>query len=191
MNLYDFRWNPSRRHLKSIVSRRCSRSRWWWWSSEHGCVDRPAAVHCRFHGSVVACLGLVILSVSADEAHPKTPSPDLVIRVTGGIFNPAVSTALLLIDAIGPVRWALCCFAQVCGRLSCHRRRIEIPADDWCHRCIRCAIGTSSWTSRSQYDSGSWREQDSSCVHRDVPYRCCTYAIPSNFGTNLRHPLYT
>lgn len=33
--------------------------------------------------------------------------------VTGGIFNPAVSTALFIIGAIGPVRWALCCIAQV------------------------------------------------------------------------------
>jgi len=36
-------------------------------------------------------------------------------RVTGGMFNPAISTALLLIGAIGPVRWALCCFAQLAG----------------------------------------------------------------------------
>ncbi|CAE6421798.1 unnamed protein product [Rhizoctonia solani] len=36
-------------------------------------------------------------------------------RVTGGVFNPAVSTALLLIGAIGPVRWALYCIAQMVG----------------------------------------------------------------------------
>ncbi|KDN39551.1 hypothetical protein RSAG8_08707, partial [Rhizoctonia solani AG-8 WAC10335] len=36
-------------------------------------------------------------------------------RVTGGVFNPAVSTALLLIGAIGPVRWALYCIAQLVG----------------------------------------------------------------------------
>ncbi|CAE6521950.1 unnamed protein product [Rhizoctonia solani] len=36
-------------------------------------------------------------------------------RVTGGVFNPAVSTALLLIGVIGPVRWALYCIAQLVG----------------------------------------------------------------------------
>jgi len=36
-------------------------------------------------------------------------------RVTGGVFNPAVSTALLLIGAIGPVRFVLYCIAQMVG----------------------------------------------------------------------------
>jgi len=36
-------------------------------------------------------------------------------RVTGGVFNPAVSTALLLIGAIGPVRFVLYCLAQMVG----------------------------------------------------------------------------
>jgi aquaporin related protein len=35
--------------------------------------------------------------------------------VTGGVFNPAVSTALLLIGAIGPVRFVLYCIAQMVG----------------------------------------------------------------------------
>ncbi|KAF8679570.1 Major intrinsic protein [Rhizoctonia solani] len=36
-------------------------------------------------------------------------------RVTGGVFNPAVATSLLLIGAIGPVRWVLYCLAQLIG----------------------------------------------------------------------------
>jgi len=36
-------------------------------------------------------------------------------RVTGGVFNPAVSTALLLIGTIGPVRFVLYCIAQLAG----------------------------------------------------------------------------
>ena len=36
-------------------------------------------------------------------------------RVTGGVFNPAVSTALLLVGAIGPVRFVLYCLAQMIG----------------------------------------------------------------------------
>lgn len=42
----------------------------------------------------------------------------LFYRVTGGIFNPNVTTALLLTGAIGPVRWALCCAAQMVGAIA-------------------------------------------------------------------------
>ncbi|KAG8998806.1 hypothetical protein FRB94_006654 [Tulasnella sp. JGI-2019a] len=42
----------------------------------------------------------------------------LFYRVTGGVFNPAVSTALLLIGAIGPIRWALYCAAQLAGGIA-------------------------------------------------------------------------
>ncbi|KAG8966472.1 Aquaporin-4 [Tulasnella sp. 419] len=36
-------------------------------------------------------------------------------RVTGGLFNPNITTALFLIGAIGPLRWMLCCVAQLIG----------------------------------------------------------------------------
>ncbi|KAF8577880.1 aquaporin-like protein [Ramaria rubella] len=39
----------------------------------------------------------------------------LFFRVTGGLFNPAVSTSLLLIGAIGPIRFVLYCIAQLVG----------------------------------------------------------------------------
>jgi len=39
----------------------------------------------------------------------------LFYRVTGGLFNPAVSTSLLFIGAIGPVRFVLYCIAQLAG----------------------------------------------------------------------------
>jgi len=42
----------------------------------------------------------------------------LFYRVTGGMFNPAASTALLLIGAIKPVRWALCCASQLAGGIA-------------------------------------------------------------------------
>ncbi|KAG8701796.1 hypothetical protein FRC09_005128 [Ceratobasidium sp. 395] len=41
----------------------------------------------------------------------------LFFRVTGGVFNPAISTALLLVGAIGPVRWVLYCIAQMLGAI--------------------------------------------------------------------------
>jgi len=39
----------------------------------------------------------------------------LFYRATGGVFNPAVSTALLLAGVIGPVRFVLYCIAQLLG----------------------------------------------------------------------------
>lgn len=59
-----------------------------------------------------------LLYISASMGLSLLISVWLFYRVTGGIFNPAVSTALLLIGAIGPVRWALCCFAQMIGAIA-------------------------------------------------------------------------
>ncbi|KAG8697295.1 Aquaporin-4 [Ceratobasidium sp. 394] len=42
----------------------------------------------------------------------------LFFRVTGGVFNPSISTALLLVGAIGPVRWLLYCVAQMVGAIA-------------------------------------------------------------------------
>ncbi|KDQ16676.1 hypothetical protein BOTBODRAFT_237579 [Botryobasidium botryosum FD-172 SS1] len=41
----------------------------------------------------------------------------LFYRVTGGVFNPAVSTSLLLVGAIGPLRFVLYCIAQLVGAI--------------------------------------------------------------------------
>ncbi|QRV77103.1 aquaporin, Major intrinsic protein family [Ceratobasidium sp. AG-Ba] len=42
----------------------------------------------------------------------------LFFRVRGGLFNPNVTTALLLTGSIGPVRWALYCIAQMIGGIA-------------------------------------------------------------------------
>ena len=39
-------------------------------------------------------------------------------RATGGLFNPDVSLALLLVGAIGPVRFILYCLAQLTGAIA-------------------------------------------------------------------------
>ncbi|KZO98900.1 aquaporin-like protein [Calocera viscosa TUFC12733] len=41
----------------------------------------------------------------------------LFYRVTGGVFNPAISTALLLVGTISPVRFVLYCLAQLVGAI--------------------------------------------------------------------------
>ena len=42
----------------------------------------------------------------------------LFFRVTGGLFNPDVSLALLLTGIIGPVRFVLYCIAQLTGGIA-------------------------------------------------------------------------
>ncbi|CEL63037.1 Aquaporin-1 OS=Saccharomyces cerevisiae (strain Lalvin EC1118 / Prise de mousse) GN=AQY1 PE=2 SV=1 [Rhizoctonia solani AG-1 IB] len=56
-----------------------------------------------------------LLYISASMGLSLLVSVWFFYRVTGGVFNPAVSTALLLIGAIGPVRWVLYCLAQLVG----------------------------------------------------------------------------
>jgi len=41
----------------------------------------------------------------------------LFYRATGGLFNPNITTSLWIVGVIGPVRWALCCFAQMIGAI--------------------------------------------------------------------------
>lgn len=42
----------------------------------------------------------------------------MFFRVTGGLFNPNVSTALVLTGVIGPVRYVLFCVAQLVGGIA-------------------------------------------------------------------------
>jgi len=42
----------------------------------------------------------------------------LFFRVTGGLFNPNISLALLLIGALAPVRFVLYCIAQLLGAIA-------------------------------------------------------------------------
>ena len=42
----------------------------------------------------------------------------LFFRVTGGLFNPNISLALLLVGALAPVRFVLYCIAQLLGAIA-------------------------------------------------------------------------
>lgn len=59
-----------------------------------------------------------LLYISVSMGLSLLVSAWLFYRVTGGIFNPAVTTALWLVGAIGPVRWVLCCIAQMVGAIA-------------------------------------------------------------------------
>ncbi|KDR84652.1 hypothetical protein GALMADRAFT_262789 [Galerina marginata CBS 339.88] len=56
---------------------------------------------------VATCMGMSLL-VSAW----------LFFRVTGGLFNPNVSLALVLVGGMGPVRFVLYCVAQLAGAIA-------------------------------------------------------------------------
>ena len=42
----------------------------------------------------------------------------LFFRVTGGLFNPNISLALMLVGVIRPVRFVLYCVAQLLGAIA-------------------------------------------------------------------------
>jgi aquaporin rerated protein, other eukaryote len=56
---------------------------------------------------VSACMGLSLLAAAW-----------LFYRVTGGLFNPNISLALMMVGAIGPVRFVLYCVAQLLGSIA-------------------------------------------------------------------------
>ncbi|KAG8936923.1 Aquaporin-4 [Tulasnella sp. 418] len=59
-----------------------------------------------------------LMFISASMGLSLLISMWLFYRATGGIFNPNVTTALLFAGIIGPVRWALCCAAQLLGAIA-------------------------------------------------------------------------
>jgi len=59
-----------------------------------------------------------LLHVSAAFGLSLLISVWLFYRVTGGLFNPNVTTALLLIRAISPFRWLVMCTAQMLGAIA-------------------------------------------------------------------------
>lgn len=67
--------------------------------------DRASGIEQMLY--IATCMGLSLL-VSAW----------LFFRVTGGLFNPNVSLALLLVGSLGPVRFVLYCIAQLLGAIA-------------------------------------------------------------------------
>ena len=60
----------------------------------------------------------MVLYVSTSMGLSLLVSAWLFFRITGGLFNPNVSLALLLVGAIGPVRFVLYCIAQLLGGIA-------------------------------------------------------------------------
>jgi len=81
-----------------------------------------AAAHGGTQGSGAQAINTVasidqLLFISVSMGLSLLVSVWLFYRVSGGVFNPAVSTSLLLIGAIGPIRFILYCIAQLAGAI--------------------------------------------------------------------------
>ncbi|TFK45807.1 aquaporin-like protein, partial [Heliocybe sulcata] len=59
-----------------------------------------------------------VMYISLCMGFSLTVAAWLFYRVTGGLFNPNVSLALLLVGVIGPVRFVLYCLAQLAGGIA-------------------------------------------------------------------------
>jgi aquaporin rerated protein, other eukaryote len=59
-----------------------------------------------------------VLYISTSMGFSLLISAWLFFRITGGLFNPNVSLALLLVGAIKPVRFVLYCIAQLLGAIA-------------------------------------------------------------------------
>lgn len=59
-----------------------------------------------------------VLYIATSMGFSLLVSAWLFFRVTGGLFNPNISLALLLVGALQPVRFVLYCIAQLVGAIA-------------------------------------------------------------------------
>jgi aquaporin related protein len=60
----------------------------------------------------------IVLYISTCMGLSLIASAWLFFRVTGALFNPNISLALLIVGVIGPVRFVLYCIAQMTGAIA-------------------------------------------------------------------------
>jgi glycerol uptake facilitator-like aquaporin len=64
-------------------------------------------------------------------------------RATGGLFNPDVSLALLLLGCIGPVRFVLYCIAQLAGAVAAAGIVLALTPGPLAYKCVSGAAPCS------------------------------------------------
>ena len=64
-------------------------------------------------------------------------------RATGGLFNPDVSLALLLLGCIGPVRFVLYCIAQLAGAVAAAGIVLALTPGPLAYKCVSGAAPVS------------------------------------------------
>lgn len=60
----------------------------------------------------------------------------LFYRVTGGLFNPDVSLALLITGVIGPIRFILYCIAQLLGGITAAAIVLALTSGPLASKCV-------------------------------------------------------
>lgn len=60
----------------------------------------------------------------------------LFFRITGGLFNPNVSLALLLVGVIKPVRFVLYCIAQLLGAIAGSALLLALTSKNLSVKCV-------------------------------------------------------
>jgi len=64
-------------------------------------------------------------------------------RATGGLFNPDVSLALLLVGCIGPMRFVLYCIAQLTGAIAAAGIVLALTPGPLSFECVPCRASGS------------------------------------------------
>src|ERR1700753_606106 len=79
------------------------------------------------------------------RSHFNTQPTNRTNRVTGGVFNPQVSLALLLVGAISPIRFILYVVAQIVGAIvAAGFLRALLPGQQH-YKYVPCLVLLPSW----------------------------------------------
>jgi glycerol uptake facilitator-like aquaporin len=110
---------------------------------------------------ISTCMGLSLL-VSAW----------LFFRVTGGLFNPNISLALLLVGIIGPVKFVLYCVAQMLGAIAASGLVLALTPGPLAVKSVRvcCTDASEADCDYLQYCTPTKHQFGSRRIHRNVHY---------------------
>jgi hypothetical protein len=101
----------------------------------------------------------------------------LFYRVTGGLFNPNVSTALFLTGIIGPVRFVLYCVAQLIGGIAAAALVFALTPGPIASKCVNSVARQLMELMSLQHCSRTRDQSCAGCVHRGFHY---SHSVPSN-----------
>jgi glycerol uptake facilitator-like aquaporin len=107
---------------------------------------------------IATCMGLSLIA-----------SAWIFFRVTGGVFNPNLSLALLLIGAISPTRFVLYCIAQLSGAIAASGVILALIPGPIAFKFVPVLLNGGRMPIHfSQHYSAEGSERRTRSVHRDV-----------------------
>ena len=104
----------------------------------------------------------------------------IFFRVSGGLFNPAVSLGMVLVGALTPLRGALLAFAQILGGMTVSARPSTPQESSDETGVTGCGNHSSDHSGHFECPHHSWRGNQcrSRTVHRDVPHVVVRLLVP-------------